>query len=169
MPSVQRAVCANPIFCEFSPPRCFSLGLSQLGSLPSKMDCGAQTLLFAIDGILSLVDSMVAIEPSIMIGSGIFRCSLNMVFRWSKTEQVDAATYLAYNRNFKSSWAFNKLVPDAWFQLVHFTLQLVLPWWTSVYKRHSPFYDKFTSPFFLTLPDKNHCHRWCWTVTHLQW
>ena len=103
MPSVQRAVCANAIFCEFSPPRCFSLGLSQLGSLPSKMDCVAQTLLFAIDGILSLVDSLVAIEPSIMIGSGIFRCSLNMVFGWSKTEQVDAATYLAYNRNFKSS------------------------------------------------------------------
>ena len=72
------------------------------------MDCVAQTLLFAIDGILSLVDSLVAIEPSIMIGSGIFRCSLNMVFGWSKTEQVDAATYLAYivgyNRNFKSSW-----------------------------------------------------------------
>ena len=61
------------------------------------MDCVAQTLLFAIDGILSLVDSLVAIEPSIMIGSGIFRCSLNMVFGWLKTEQVDVATYLAYN------------------------------------------------------------------------
>ena len=61
--------CVNVIFCEFSPRQCFSLGLSQLGSHPSKTDYFGQTLFFAIDGILSLVDSLVAIEPSIRIGS----------------------------------------------------------------------------------------------------
>ena len=35
---------ADKIFCEFSPHQCFSFGLSQLGSLPSKMDCFDQSI-----------------------------------------------------------------------------------------------------------------------------
>ena len=42
------------VFCEFSPRQCFSLGLSH----PSKMDCVAQTELYAIDG-LPIMDRVV--------------------------------------------------------------------------------------------------------------
>ena len=57
-------LCRQDILWILTPPLllealCFSLGLSQLGSHPSEMDCVAQTLLHAIDGILSLVDILV--------------------------------------------------------------------------------------------------------------
>ena len=45
--AVQHVLCdcyADKIFCEFSPHQCFSFGLSQLGSLPSKMDCFDQSI-----------------------------------------------------------------------------------------------------------------------------
>ena len=45
--AVQHVLCdcyADKIFCEFSPHQCFNFGLSQLGSLPSKMDCFDQSI-----------------------------------------------------------------------------------------------------------------------------
>ena len=45
--AVQHVLCdcyADKIFCEFSPHQCFNFGLSQLGSLPTKMDCFDQSI-----------------------------------------------------------------------------------------------------------------------------